>query len=42
MPTAKVLLVDDNESLRLSLSKVLQHHGLELTIGGNVPEALNL
>jgi CheY-like chemotaxis protein len=38
--TAKVLLVDDNEALLLTLSKVLKINGFEVTTAGNVPEAL--
>jgi len=37
---AKVLLVDDNEDLRISLAKVLEYNGFEITTAGNVSEAL--
>ena len=40
MPTAKVLLVDDDAVLRMSLAKVLELHDFEVTQAGNVAEAL--
>jgi DNA-binding response OmpR family regulator len=38
--TNKVLLVDDDEIIRFSLSKVLEQHGFEVTTAANVTEAL--
>jgi DNA-binding response OmpR family regulator len=37
---AKVLLVDDDEDLRVSLAKVLEYNGFEITTAANVSEAL--
>jgi CheY-like chemotaxis protein len=37
---ARILLVDDDKDLRLSLASVLEHHGFEVKTAGNVPEAL--
>jgi CheY-like chemotaxis protein len=36
----KILLVDDDKDLRLSLASVLEHHGFEVKTAGNVSEAL--
>jgi DNA-binding response OmpR family regulator len=38
----KILLVDDDQDLRLSLASVLEHHGFEVKTAGNVAEALTL
>jgi YesN/AraC family two-component response regulator len=38
----KILLVDDDELIRLSLNDVLQKEGFNVTSAGNVPEALKL
>jgi YesN/AraC family two-component response regulator len=40
MALGKVLLVDDDELLRLSLATVLRQHEFEVTSAANVPEAL--
>jgi PAS domain S-box-containing protein len=41
IPT-KLLLVDDDEAVRLTLGAVLRHHGFAVTAVGSVPEALEL
>ncbi|MHB1937258.1 MAG: response regulator [Acidobacteriaceae bacterium] len=38
----KVLLVDDNESVRVSLGMVLEHHDFEVVAAANVNDALHL
>ena len=40
MARAKVLVVDDNEAIRLSLRAILEQHGFEATCAGDVSEAL--
>jgi DNA-binding response OmpR family regulator len=37
---AAVLVVDDNEAIRLSLCAILENHGFEVTCAGDVSEAL--
>jgi DNA-binding response OmpR family regulator len=36
----KILLVDDDEAIRVTLAKILEQHGFEVTTAANVPEAL--
>jgi ActR/RegA family two-component response regulator len=36
----RILCVDDEETIRLTLATVLQKHGFEVTTAGSVPEAL--
>src|ERR1700681_2498624 len=38
----KILLVDDNDSIRESLSLVLEHNGFDVVMASNVNEALKL
>ena len=40
MAKVKILVVDDNEAIRFSLGKVLEHHGFDVTLARHVPEAL--
>jgi len=40
--TARVLLVDDSQMIRLSLAKVLEHGGFEVVTAANVSDALGL
>lgn len=40
MALTRVLLVDDDEIIRFSLSKVLEQHGFDVTTAANVSEAL--
>lgn len=40
MALARVLVVDDNESVRLSLCAILESHGFEVTCAADVSEAL--
>lgn len=42
MSVVKILLVDDDEVLRLSLSSLLQEYGFDLTVAASVHEALKL
>jgi DNA-binding response OmpR family regulator len=42
MAIARLLLVDDDKVLRISLAEVLELHGFDVTTAANVPEALNL
>jgi DNA-binding response OmpR family regulator len=42
MANAKVLLVDDDNAIRISLSKILEHHGFKVSSAANVSEALRL
>lgn len=42
MVIPRILLVDDNESVRISLSQVLEHSGFEVAAAANVNEALKL
>ena len=37
----RLLLVDDEPSIRLTLSPILQHYGFEVTTAGSVAEAVN-
>ena len=39
---ARVLVVDDDVSMRTSIGLVLEHHGFDVTLAPNVPEALDL
>jgi DNA-binding NtrC family response regulator len=36
----KILLVDDDEVIRVSLAKILEQHGFGVTTAANVPQAL--
>jgi DNA-binding response OmpR family regulator len=38
----RILIVDDDDLIRLSLNDVLEHEGFEVTSAGNVPDALKL
>lgn len=40
MASTRVLVVDDNEAIRVSMCKILEHHGFEVTCAGDVTEAL--
>ena len=40
MAITKILLVDDDEAIRVTLAKILEQHGFEVTTAANVPEAL--
>jgi CheY-like chemotaxis protein len=40
MAPAKVLVVDDNEAIRMSLCAILEKHGFDVTCAANVSEAL--
>jgi DNA-binding response OmpR family regulator len=40
MPLIKILLVDDDEVLRFTLSEILEQSGFAVTTAANVPEAL--
>jgi CheY-like chemotaxis protein len=42
MAEANVLLVDDDEVLRMALSGMLEHSGFSVTTAANVPDALKL
>jgi DNA-binding response OmpR family regulator len=42
MPLTRILLVDDDELIRLSMGEVLQDYGFDVTTAGDVPEALKL
>ena len=42
MEPARVLVVDDDKAIRLSLCAVLEHHGFQATPAGDVSEALQL
>jgi CheY-like chemotaxis protein len=42
MTQARVLLVDDDEIVRMTLSGLLEHSGFAVTVAANVPEALQL
>lgn len=42
MNPLRLLLVDDDDSVRLTLGAVLKHHGFSVTAAGNVPAALEL
>jgi DNA-binding NtrC family response regulator len=37
----RLLLVDDEPSIRLTLPPILEHHGFEVTTAGSVAEAVN-
>jgi DNA-binding response OmpR family regulator len=39
---AKVLLVDDDNAIRFSLGKILEHHGFNVSSASNVSDALKL
>ena len=41
-PHSKLLLVDDNESLRMTLRMVLERNGFDVSVAANVNEALKL
>ena len=40
MTKSRILIVDDNETVRLSLCKILEQHGFEVTCAADVTEAL--
>ncbi|MBB5063678.1 CheY-like chemotaxis protein [Granulicella mallensis] len=40
MALARVLVVDDNEAIRLSLCAILENHGFDVTCAADVSEAL--
>ncbi len=42
MDITKILVVDDDEVVRMSLSGVLKHRGFSVTSAANVPDALKL
>ncbi len=42
MARARVLVVDDNEAIRLSLRAILEEHDFEVTVAADVSEALRL
>ena len=42
MATAKVLLVDDDEVIRLTLAAILEQDGFDVTVAASVSEALKL
>ena len=42
MARAKVLLVDDDDTIRFSLGKILELHGFEVSTAANVSDALRL
>jgi two-component system response regulator HydG len=42
MPPTRILFVDDEPNIRLTLPAVLQRHGFEVQVGSTVAEALNL
>jgi CheY-like chemotaxis protein len=42
MPIARVLLVDDDQVVRMTVSGVLKYHDFEVTEASSVPEALKL
>lgn len=42
MPISRVLLVDDDELVSLTLAKILEREGFHTTVAGSVPDALRL
>ena len=42
MPRPRLLFVDDESGIRLTLSVILQKHGFDVTVAASVPEALGL
>jgi DNA-binding response OmpR family regulator len=40
--STRILIVDDDDLIRQTLSDVMKHHGFEVTSAGNVPDALKL
>ena len=42
MTKSRILLVDDNAAIRLSLALVLEHNGFEVVVASNVNDALKL
>jgi PAS domain S-box-containing protein len=42
MNPLRLLLVDDDDAVRMTLDAVLKHHGFEVKAASNVPEALEL
>ena len=42
MPSVRILFVDDEESIRLTLSEVLRRQGFDVSVAASVPEALDL
>jgi CheY-like chemotaxis protein len=42
MAAIKVLLVDDDETLNIIMRNLLEREGFDITVAGNVPEALKL
>ena len=42
MAGTRVLLVDDDQVVRMSLTSVLEHSGFTVTSAANVPDALKL
>ncbi|MBV9610503.1 MAG: response regulator, partial [Acidobacteria bacterium] len=41
MPQNRVLFVDDEPNIRLTLPKILEQHGFNVTVAATVTEALN-
>ena len=42
MPTHRILFVDDDPGIQVTLPRVLEMHGYEVVIAGSIPEALNI
>jgi len=42
MPNARILFVDDDPGILLTLPKLLEMHGYEVVAAGSIPEALNV
>jgi CheY-like chemotaxis protein len=42
MPAARILFVDDDPGIQITLPKVLEMHGYEVVAAASIPEALNI
>ena len=42
MATARILFVDDDPGIQVTLPRVLEMHGYEVVVAGSIPEALNI
>jgi CheY-like chemotaxis protein len=42
MPAPRILFVDDDPGIQVTLPRVLELHGYDVVVAGSIPEALNI